>query len=189
MGKIDYSEWQQLYGNKSSNQNKVSFFSLKDGEKCLIRFVDDDPTNSEMGILHIYQDGNKYKKVSCIRDPHDPIDDCPMCKANVQLAQKMYVKVIQYSEDNGEIVSKPCIWERPIGFMGKLKSLKEEYGDLSQELFIASRTGEKQATIYDVQLANPRKYDVNDYPLDAHAFDNFKVFGAIVKELTSKYPL
>lgn len=184
MGKIDYNEWQQYYGKKDTKKGSINFFSIKSGERALIRFVDDEPEDSEMGLVHIRQESGKFKKYSCIRNPYDPVDACPLCKADVPLQQKMYVKVIEYKNENGEIVPNYCIWERPIGFMSKLKLLQENYDELSQMLYIVTRSGEMQSTTYDVQPANPRKYNIDDYPLNKEPYDGFHVFGRIVKELT-----
>ena len=183
MAKIDYNSWQQ-YSKRESSGFDVGFFQLKgDGASTIVRFIESDPAKYDIGTLHVVKEGDKYKKVSCIRTPFDPIDNCPLCASGNKPQAKIFVKCIQYVEDNGEIVEKPCIWERPASFAQKLTALEDEYG-LDGSLFKVVRTGSGLDTKYDVLYAPESKYPREKYPHETESkLTTFSAFGRIVKEL------
>lgn len=180
MAKINYSSWQQ-YSNRSNNQ--VDFFSIKeDGGSAIVRFMESDPNDYEIIALHNVKDGQKFKKISCIRNPYDPIDNCPLCSDGNKVQYRFFVKLLKYENENGEIVTKSCVWERPMAFAEKLNSLVEEYGDLKDNLFRVVKHGSGRDTTYDVLYAPATKYPNAQYPIETKALSEFVAFGRIVKD-------
>lgn len=189
MAKIDYNAWQQ-YSNRQSNNttsgNKLNFLQLKgDGDYAIVRFLEIGPETYDIGAIHTLGKENKYKRVSCIRTPYEPLENCPLCASGQKVMMRMYVKCIQYVEENGEIVEKPSLWDRPAGFAKQLNSLIEEYGDLDKCLFKVVRSGDGLDTKYDIMYAPTSKYPDEKYPITTKCyFDNFSAFGRLVKEYT-----
>lgn len=189
MAKIDYNSWKQ-YSSKQNNDNnggsKIGFLQLKnDGDYAIVRFLDVDPATYDIGALHTLGKENKYRRISCPRNPFDPMDKCPLCENGEKVLMKMYVKLINYVDENGEIVEKPCLWERPAGFAKKLNSLIDEYGDISECLFKVVRNGSGLDTTYEILYAPANKYPNEKYPMESKSvFDGYSAFGKLVKEYT-----
>ena len=186
MAKIDYNAWQQYSNIQSSNDNKskLNFLQLKNsGDFAIVRFVETGADSYDIGAIHVLGKENKYKRVSCLRNPYEPLENCPLCENGEKVMMRMYVKLIHYVDENGEIVEKPSLWERPAGFAKQLNSLIEEYGDLKDCLFKIVRNGSGLDTTYDVLYAPNSKYPSANYPTTTiHEFDNFSAFGRLVKE-------
>ena len=188
MAKFNYDTYQQYSSKQGSvaTENKIGFFQLKSsGDSAIVRFIEDGPESYDVGALHVLGKDNKYRRVSCLRTPYDPIDNCPLCANGEKVQLKMYVKMIRYDTESGIVVEKPCLWERPAGFGKQLNSLIDEYGNLSDCLFKVVRNGSGLDTTYDVLYAPPSKYPQESYTKEtASVFDNYSAFGRIVKEYT-----
>ena len=78
MARFSYNDADN-YGS-SSNSN---FFQLKeDGEKAKVRIMYRGASDIEGVAVHEVQLGDKKRYVNCLRNYTDPIDMCPLCKAN-----------------------------------------------------------------------------------------------------------
>ena len=70
---------------------------------------------------------------------------------------------------------QPVVWERPAGFARELATKLQNYGDLTQNMLLISRTGSGQDTKYSLDYAVPAVYKPERIPEDFSAFDNFKI--------------
>lgn len=186
MAKIDYNSWQE-YSNKQDYNNQINFFQIKnDGESAIVRFVEDEPEKYDIIALHTIQEGTKFKKISCLRQPYEPIANCPLCESDNKVLNRVFVKLIQYVEENGKITPKFCIWERPAQFVKTLGSYRQEYGELLNNVFKIVRHGSGKSTTYEILYLPPQRYPENEYPSDASVFNGYTALGKIVKEIKYK---
>ena len=70
-------------------------FSLKnDKEEAIVRIMEDSVENFELLTTHPINVDGKFRTVSCIRTPQEPIDNCPFCKNNTKIQSKIFIKMI-----------------------------------------------------------------------------------------------
>ena len=126
------------YGN-SGNSN---FFQLKeDGDSARVRFMYNTIEDIEGLAVHQIELGDKKRYVNCVRAYNDPIDKCPLCKANYKVIAKMFV--LLYNVDTDEVL----IWERGKKFFQQISSLCSRYPDrLCSQVFEIVRHGKKGDT-------------------------------------------
>ena len=182
MAQIDFYS---IQNNENSNGNSVGFFSLKsDGDEAIVRFAHDSVESFEILTTHDITLNGKFRKVNCIRDPEEPIENCPMCASGKNVKQRIYIRMVQYvvDQNTGNIVAMPKVWDRPASYARKLKSLMDEYGTLTDFVFKIKRHGASgsRETSYDILFCNPTNYDVNRYVKDFSAFDNYHALGSVV---------
>lgn len=167
MAKISFDSVSTVSENQGSTSN-VRYFSLKnDGDEAIVRIMQDDVSSFDIHTVHDIVVDNKHRKVECIREPHQTVDACPFCEAEEKLQQRIYVKMIQYVVENGQIIPQAVVWERPAStFARKLKSLMDEYGPLSDYIFKIKRNGAagSKDTTYELMLAHPNQYPIDRYP-------------------------
>lgn len=187
MAKINFSAIPTTEGGYSGNGSNVSFFSLKnDGDEAIVRIMHDTPDDFEVLTVHPVKIGNNFRSVNCLRDPSQPVDNCPLCKNNTKLQHKIYIRMIQYvRNEQGQIEAKPVVWERPAQAYGtQLANLINEYGPLSECVFKIRRNGAPRdmKTTYDIMFGNPNMYTEAHYPKVAGAFDNYTACGTSVMD-------
>ena len=185
MAKVSFDVAEQL----SSQQNDgVGFFNLKnDGESAIVRILHDSVSDFDLLTVHDIQYNGKYRKLNCVRTPHDPVGACPACKANLKISTKAFIHLIQYEQDEtGNIVAKPKIWERSIAYANTLKDLINTYGPLSNSVFKITRNGKPRDmnTTYSILYCPAEMYPVEKYPLQPELFDNYSVLGSVVLDKT-----
>lgn len=175
MGKIGYSDWNNF--DKKQDSDKISFFSVKENGEATVRFVYDSVDDIEITSAHLIKTPSlKYGRyVECFRqDAKAPIDDCPLCKAGYEVANRFYVKLIQYVvDDNGRVTLQPKVWDRAAGYAKTIANLIREYGSLKDCIFKIKRTGTGLATEYNILLGAPNVYKDENYPKNFKAFENF----------------
>lgn len=185
MAKINFD---QISSNDNSGTFSVGFFSLKnDGDEAVVRIMHDDTSSFDLVTTHPIQVGNKYRRVNCIRDPHDPMDNCPLCKSGAKIQQRFYIHLIQYVKDeNGNVVPQAKIWERSASYAVTIKNLIDEYGPLSDCIFKIRRSGEAGSmnTTYSIMFGNPQVYRPEFYPKDESLFKDYSVVGSAVMDKT-----
>ena len=187
MGQISFNEWSRATSERENNNNNngVSFFSLQnDGDEAIVRIMHDDTASFRMYDVHdrMKIDG-KFKNVSCLRAPTDPVDTCPLCSANKQRKSKIYINMIRYfTDENGKIIAKPVVWERADSYANKLKGLIDEYGPLSESIFKIKRNGAKGSleTTYDIYYCNPKVYTDAIYPMVDTPFNTWSALGTMI---------
>ena len=146
MARVSYDDSEKYYSGSGSD-----WFQLKnDGDVARVQFmlnsVDDIPIFS----THRVKVGDKERYVDCLRNPQDPIDQCPFCAAG--LPAKAVRFIIMYQHDDGKVK----IWERGRQFISKLQGLINRYNPLEDKVFEVERHGKAGDT--------STKYEV--YPLD-----------------------
>lgn len=186
---------QERQERSTASQNsgpRVGYFGLKnDGDEAIVRFAYEDQDALFKDILTTHQttvDG-KFRRVNCLRDFNDPIDNCPMCAAGMPVQQRFYIKLLEYERDeNGKITSSPKVWERPTSYVNILLNLFEEYGDISECVFKVKRSGEKGSlqTTYSIMFANPSIYNSTLYPKDLSVFNDYNVIGSALLSKTKE---
>lgn len=173
-----------MSNDTNTNSNSVGFLSLKnDGDEAIVRIMHDSVEDFDIVTIHPITLGGKFRSVSCVRGPRDPMDNCPLCKKGAKIQTKIFIHMIQYvTNDNGQIESKPVVWERSIGYATKLKNDIDEYGPLSNCIFKIKRNGAAgdMKTTYDMKLGNPNMYNESSYPKIENAFENYSACGTIV---------
>lgn len=181
MAKINF---EQIASNNDGNNFTVGFFSLKnDGDEAVVRIMHDDISSFDLVTTHPIQIGNKYRRVNCIRDPREPMDNCPLCKSGVKVQQRFYIHLIQYVKDEkGNIIPQAKIWERSASYAVTIKNLLDEYGPLSDCIFKIRRNGEAGSmnTTYSILFGNPQVYRPEFYPKDNSLFEGYSVVGSAV---------
>ena len=183
MAKINF---EQINSNNDSGTFQVGFFNLKNnGDEAIVRIMHDSVDSFDLVTTHPIQVGNKYRRVNCIRDPRDPMDNCPLCKSGVKVQQRFYIHLIQYvNDEQGNIVPQAKIWERSASYAVTIKNLIDEYGTLSDYIFKIRRNGEAGSmnTTYSIIFGNPQVYKPEFYPKDDSLFDGYSVVGSAVMD-------
>ncbi|MGN1153240.1 MAG: hypothetical protein ACI4S3_04360, partial [Candidatus Gastranaerophilaceae bacterium] len=168
----------------------VGFFNLKnDGESAIVRILHDSVSDFDLLTVHDVQYNGKYRKLNCIRSPHDPITACPACRANLKVGTRFFIHLIQYEMDGtGAIIAKPKIWERSLAYANQLKDLINTYGPLSNSVFKITRNGKPKDmnTTYSILYCPAEMYPVEKYPLQPELFDNYNVLGSVVLDKSAQ---
>lgn len=192
MAQISFNDVQDTVSNNtySGQGPQVGYFSLKnDGDEAIVRIAYDN--TSEFNILSthmvkVVNNGNVFnRKVSCLRTPKDPIENCPLCGANIKSTMSFYIPMIQYIiDERNQVTYRHVMWERSMTYATKIKALIDEYGPLKDCVFKIKRYGAagSRDTTYEIMYGNPKMYPDEVFVKDFSAFDNFKVLGTMVMD-------
>ena len=186
MAQINYETSQQIGAENASNSTLPKFFSLRtDGDEAIVRIMHDNTASFEIMTLHEIQTGNgKFRKVNCIRDPREPLENCPLCNSGSKIKQAIFIHMIQYvKNDQGMIIPQAVVWERSISYAEKLKGYIDNYGPLSDIICKIVRhgvAGDRQTTYDIIPNLNKQIYPDTQYPKIENAFDNYKALGTVV---------
>ena len=180
-------------GNGSGNA-QVRFFNLKSGESAIVRIMVDTIEDLDIRTVHnVEMPGYQYgRRMNCLRNPQEPIELCPLCKANKKLEQKLYLKMIQYTVDpaTGAVNKEAKVWERSVWdkYFGAqvIKSNIETYGPLSDMICKIERRGEKLNTEYSLMPnLNPAVYRPDIYVKDESMFNGWDPLGVAILDKTA----
>lgn len=172
--------------NSTSGNNLPQFFTLKnDGDEAVVRFMHDNTQSFEIVTTHQIQTSNgRFRNVNCIRDPREPIDNCPFCKAGMPVRQRFYIHLVSYvKNEQGQIVAQPMVWERNISYAQTLKSYIDNYGPLSDiicKIIRHGKAGDMQTTYEIVPNLNKQIYTDELYPKLVDAFKDYHAVGTTV---------
>lgn len=184
MAQVSFDVASTMQNENSQFNNDVEFFTLvNDGDEAIVRFLHDSTASFNIMTVHTVQVGGKWRKVNCIRQPQEPTDVCPLCASGNNISNRFFIHMLVYKKnEQGQMVAKPAVWERSFSYATKLKSLLDEYGPLTNELFKIKRNGAKGSmdTTYDILYCSPKVYDGAQYPLVDNAFGNWTELGTIV---------
>lgn len=185
MAKVSFETVQSMANENNGSGNGVGFFSLKnDGDEAIVRIMHDSVADFDILTCHSAKVGDKFRKINCIRNPLDSVDNCPLCAKGEKIQQRFFVHMIQYEKDaQGQIISKPVVWERSAGEYGtKLKNMIAEYGPLSDCIFKVKRNGRAgdMGTTYELMFGNPSIYRADLYPKKPELFDGYSACGTVV---------
>ena len=195
MAKVDFNNMQDdsAYSTSNNAGNDINFFTLRnDNDEAIVRFMCDSVEDFEILTVHDIQIGGKYRKINCIRDFRDPVENCPLCASGTKINQRFFIKMIQYdkSTDNmGNVVITPkaAVWERSTAYAKTLKSYLDNYGPLSDiicKVIRHGKAGDMQTTYEIVPNLNKNIYRDDIYVKDVNIFGNFNAFGTIVMDRT-----
>lgn len=140
-------------GGGSGDRPDVHFaseFLGTDGSSVVVRF----PYHSMDDILFVPTHSVEWPgrrfgaRVKC--DEEHP---CPLCEEGMAADIRVFVKFIAYTIDaNNAVVLNNVVWDRPAAFADiDMKSLFDEYGDISTLLFKIKRSGTGTGTRYNIQ--------------------------------------
>ena len=169
---------------RGSGANAFEFFTLRnDGDSAVVRFMYHDVSEFEIYTCHNVTVDGKQRKVSCIRDPHDAVEACPLCASGNSISNRFFIKMVEYRmDDAGNVSPVPVVWERSMTYATRLKSMLDEYGPLEDCLFKVKRNGAagSQDTTYEIMYCSPRVYADEAYPRVPDAFNNVNILGTLI---------
>lgn len=147
MATFSYNEAEN-YGNAA---NSGSFFQLKDdGDSAKVHFLYNTIEDVKGYAVHqvelVGSDGSSKKRyVNCLRNYTDPLDMCPLCKAQYKVMPKMFLKLYNVDADECQI------WERGKSYFQKMASLASHYNPICNAEISIERHGKKgdKNTTYD----------------------------------------
>lgn len=187
--RISYEDFSQQQTNSNNNNNTfhnyLKYFSLKnDGDEAIVRFMTDSPDQFDILDVHNVKNGQWEFMYNCIRDYRDPIDRCPLCAAGMPMRRRFFIKLIQYTNEGGRILSEAKIWQRSTNYVNIIKSIMDEYSPLSDYLFKIKRIGKAgdTNTTYNIIPCNPSVYSQEVYRKDLSLFDGYNVLGSTVQD-------
>lgn len=179
MPKYSYSNCPDFKASQGQkNERKVGYFKLKPGEKAIVRFAYTTANEVEIATIHEVKIKDKIRSVLCIRDAKEPLDKCPLCANGTPIKARAFVKLLHYVlDDQGKVTD---IFSEVASFPKKyadiLVARNNEYGDLQDNLFSITRIGSGKETSYDIQYANPMKYnEANGFVKDFSDFEGFEL--------------
>lgn len=196
MAKVNFNNVDELENqNQGGSGSDVGFFTLRnDNDEAVVRFMCDSTDDFEILTVHDVQIGSKYRKVNCIRDPREPLDNCPLCKSGARINNRFFIKMIQYDKTTDptsgavKIVPKAMIWERSTAYAKTLKSYLDNYGPLSDvicKVIRHGKAGDMQTTYEIVPNLSKAVYKDEIYVKDPTLFGDFEAFGTIVMDRTA----
>lgn len=190
MAKLSYDALDDEVLNPQTSQNggDVGFFTLRnDGDEAIVRFMCDSTDEFDILTVHDIKIGEKFRKVNCIRDPREPVDNCPLCASGTRINNRFFIRLVQYDKvnDNGtvKIVPKAMIWERATSYAKTLKSYLDNYGPLSDvicKIIRHGKAGDMQTTYEIVPNLSKNVYPDEVYIKDTTLFGTYDVCGTIV---------
>ena len=183
MARISFND----ISTSSNNEGyRVNFFSLKnDNDEAIVRIMHDSTDSFEIYNTHQIQLGSRYRRINCLRTPHDPLEVCPFCNSGTPIKQRIFVHMIQYvRDDNGNIVPQAVIWERAASFARDLKDKIDNYGPLSDCIFKIKRHGAAGylQTTYSIDYFPAGMNNPSLYPKIDNIFDNYSALGSVVMD-------
>lgn len=195
MAKVDFNNMQDDSAYSTTNRagGDVDFFTLRnDNDEAIVRFMCDSTDDFEILTVHDIKVGDKYRKINCIRDFRDPVENCPLCASGTKINQRFFIKMIQYDKSsdaagNVIITPKAMIWERSTAYAKTLKSYLDNYGPLSDiicKVIRHGKAGDMQTTYEIVPNLNKMIYKDEVYVKDTGIFGDFNAFGTIVMDRT-----
>ena len=173
--------------NANSNVNQVGFFSLQnDGDEAVVRFLVDSVEDLEILTVHDIRIDGRFRQVSCVRDPRDPLANCPLCSQGERVKQVVFIKMLQYVQTPNGIEVKPVVWQRSASaYAFRMKGYLDNYGPMSNILCKVIRHGARgdMQTTYDIiPNLNPQQFPQEQYPIITDAFNDYKALGRVVLE-------
>ena len=198
MAKIDFNTAMDANNGYSGNSNNnpapgsdVGFFTLRnDGDEAIVRFMYESTDDFEILAVHNVTVGGKYRKVNCIRTPHDPLDMCPLCNSGSNISLRFFIKMLQYVTDptTGRVTPKAVIWERATAYAQTLKTYIDNYGPLSDiicKVVRHGKAGDVNTTYEIVPNLNKNVYRDDIYVKDTNLFGDFTCDGTFVMNKTA----
>lgn len=198
MAKVNFNNVDEIEAQTQGNGgpgSDVGFFTLRnDNDEAVVRFMCDSTDDFEILTVHDVQIGSKYRKVNCIRDPREPLDNCPLCKSGARINNRFFIKLLQYDKVTDpatgmvRVVPKAMMWERSTAYAKTLKSYLDNYGPLSDiicKIIRHGKAGDMQTTYEIVPNLSKAVYKDEIYVKDTNLFGDFEAFGTVVMDRTA----
>jgi len=198
MAKVNFNNVDEIEAQTQGNGgpgSDVGFFTLRnDNDEAVVRFMCDSTDDFEILTVHDVQIGSKYRKVNCIRDPREPLDNCPLCKSGARINNRFFIKLLQYDKVTDpatgmvRVVPKAMMWERSTAYAKTLKSYLDNYGPLSDiicKIIRHGKAGDMQTTYEIVPNLSKAVYKDEIYVKDTSLFGDFEAFGTVVMDRTA----
>lgn len=190
MAKLNWNDFQEQVAAmeerqaNAGNGPRVGYFSLKNnGDEAVVRIMHDSPEDFDILAVHQTQVDGRYRSISCLRGPNDPMDMCPFCADGKRVNLRLYIHMIQYTKDDqGNVVASAKVWERSTNYAKTLVNYLNEYGPLSDMIFKIKRNGAAGSmdTTYDIIPGNAKLYPDNMYVKDESLFEGYQALGHAV---------
>lgn len=197
MAQFSYDDYMRAAGNAAqgqaanTQQQKIGFFKLANGQEALVRFNLRSVNDLIFATIHkpvfgAKYDGlpNPYAGISCFNSIGGTADNCPLCQAVAagnpivdKAVKKVFVlMLVSYKDAQTGVWGKavPMVWERPAGFAREIATKIQNYGDLTQSMFIMTRIGAGTDTRYSLDYAPPAVFKDDLIPADFSAFNGFE---------------
>lgn len=177
--------------NSRNDPYKVSFFGLKDdGDSAIVRFPYKSSKEIDYAVVHSVKIGNGYRNVVCLAGENGNRASCPLCEEGGTKAKlRFFIKLLVYTRDEkGAIIPEAKTWERPVAFANELHSYCENYGDLSDIVFMLKRHGTRGSmqTTYSLLPLKAEVYPETIYKKDFSAFEGFNFNNYIILNKTAE---
>jgi hypothetical protein len=182
--------FEEAYQAEQSNNDRsmVGFLTLKDdGDEAIVRIMHDSTADFDILTTHDIQVDGRYRKISCTRNPKDPMENCPLCKSGARISSRFFIHLLQYTKDEtGNIVVEPKVWERSMSYATTIRNLIGEYGPLSDCVFKIKRSGKAgdMNTTYSILYTNPSVYTPELYPKKPELLEGYSALGTVVLNKT-----
>lgn len=190
MANFNFNDYEATHKNTTSQTTNNGDFETKefiqnikvaDGEEAIVRFFVSTSDDIEITTLHsvdlMSKKNTPYNKfVSCLRESHnDPLSNCPLCSEDVPLKTRAFIKLLEYTNKDGEIVATPKLWDTSVTMARTLNSFLADYGDLTEYIFKLKRTGTGTSTRYNLVPipSNSPVYKPEVYKKEFEKFDNY----------------
>ncbi len=171
----------------SGDSSQVGFLMLRnDGDEAIVRFMYDSVEQFDIHTVHTnVKVGERFREVNCLRDPSDPVDNCPFCQAQMPLQQKFVIKMTQYVIDNttNQITAKPVVWERSVAYARTLKGYLDNYGPLTDilcKIIRHGKAGDQRTTYEIIPNLNKNIYPDKLYPKNPEIFGDYDPLGRLI---------
>lgn len=190
MAKFDYSSYesQKKAQEKSADSKERKFEFFKSPKKVederIIRFPYKTSKEFDLANFHLLYKSKSERfptlKINCLKELGSQ-DKCPLCESGEKPVSKFFCKFIEYKKDNtGKIVATPVVWEKTMGFAGKLNNFIEEYGDLSKCVFKLKWKNDKFDP-YDLFICKSEIYPDSIYTKDFSSFEGLEFDKILIK--------
>lgn len=161
-----------------STNSKTNFFNLdNDGDSAVVRFMYESLDEIEGVACHTVKVGDKERKVACLREYGDPLDNCPFCAHKIAVSPRLFLEMKQYERTpDGRALTgqeSTVVWERGRSFIKKLTTLAMNYNPLCDYFFIITRCGKKgdSQTSYEILEFRGDTSAVTDKSLPEEPYD------------------
>ena len=191
MGYVSFDTLNVSSGQQNQINSGIGFFSLKnDRDEAVVRFMHDSTASFEILATHSIQLNGRFRRVSCVRTPNDPIHTCPLCERGDKLDYRFYIHLLQYTNNpDGSVNVEPKIWERSISYANKLKEYLNNYGPLSDiicKIVRHGRAGDMKTEYEIIPNLNPNVYNPATFKKVDNLFEDYKALGRVVLDKTAQ---
>ena len=128
------------------NSTPIGYFNLKNaGDTAVVRLLHSSVSTIEKSMTHWMDVSGKRKCFKCAGD------GCPLCANGIQSDERIYIHLFDYTDN------KEKIWSRTDKIIEKLRSVENDWGNLSDCVVRITRES-GQFPSYTVSVLNANLY-------------------------------